>query len=109
MHIYVRPHTLSLPYLRPPRLVSHMRVRTHTRTATSPSAPSNGPAHCLTYFAFVLPVLPCTPAHSPRPARSSPQPHPPVHALATHAHPVRPRLAPTLAMPSPSTNTCKRP
>ena len=91
--MYVRQHTLSLPHPRPPRVVSHMRVRTHTRTATSPSAPSDGPAHCLAYFAFVLLCLrptfpssyPCSHALSHIDAR----PHGPAHSLTRQSIPSR--------------------
>src|SRR5882724_27600 len=105
-HVCTATHSvLPTPSSASPR-VTHACTHTHPYCHV-PVRPSDGPAHCLAYFAIVLPVLPCTPAHSRTPVRPSPQLHPPVHTLATHAHPVQPRLAPTLAMPSPSTNKCK--
>src|SRR5882724_8812565 len=88
MHMYVRPHTLSLPHPRPPRLVSHMRVRTHTLTATSPSAPPTVPP-------TASPTLP------PSYRCSHALPH--IHAhLCGPAHSLTPQSIPSLRTPTPS-------
>src|SRR5882724_7462361 len=95
MHMYVRPHTLSLPHPRPPRLVSDMRVRTHTLTATFPSAPPTVPPTASPTLPSSYPcshALPHIRAHLCGPAHSlTPSPYPryarPPRPAQTCSHP----------------------
>src|SRR5882724_2762047 len=94
MHTCTHAHVCTPTHSVPPTPSSTSpRVR-HACTHTHPYChvsvrPSDGPAHHLAYFAIVLPVLPCTPAHSRTPVRPSPQP-------------LTPHSIPSLRTPTPS-------
>src|SRR5882724_11808487 len=84
----VYAHTPLLPRFRPPLRRSRPPPRLLCHR------PTRAPMHSRTF----------THTCAAQPTAS----HPPLHTLATHPHPVPPRPSPTLAMPSPSTNMCKR-